>query len=311
VQLNDRTTRMRGRWRQWREQFVSWLRAVCVAFWRGFVEFYNSDDLTYAASVAYYALLSLFPAFLLAFSLLGEFAVDESRRLAIIEFLLRYFPAHLDFLTQQVDAFRTQRVTIGLGGGVALTWAALGVFSAISSAVNHAWGVEKQRSYLKHKLVSFLMMLAAGFLLVLALAAVSAMQLAEARWATDLVMRLPFLNVFQTLLVRWATTVTLILVVGFIFYFVPNAKVRFRDVWPGAVVTGLLWRGSFAGFSFYVRDMHRFSFVHGSIAAVVVFLIWVYTCAVVLIYGVEYTAAYARLRRGRSDEAPAAPTPRT
>ncbi len=51
--------------------------------------------------------------------------------------------------------------------------------------------------------------------------------------------------------------------------------------------------------------------VHGSIAAVVVFLIWVYTCAVVLLYGVEFTAAYARLRRGRSEQAPAAPTPRT
>jgi membrane protein len=303
--------RFRDRWRHWRGQLVSWGRSVGLAFWRGFVEFYNSDDLTYAASVAYYALLSLFPAFLLAFSLLGEFAVDESRRLAIIDFLLKYFPAHFDFLTQQLDAFRTQRVTIGVGGGIALTWAALGVFSAISSAVNHAWGVEKQRSYLKHKLVSFLMMLAAGFLLVLALAAVSAMQVVEATWATDLVSRLPFLNVFETLVVRWATTLTLILVVGFIFYFVPNAKVRFRDVWPGAVVTGLLWRGSLTGFSFYVRDMGRFNFVHGSIATVVVFLVWVYTCAVVLMYGVEYTAAYARLRRGRADDAPAAPAPRT
>ena len=79
----------------------------------------------------------------------------------------------------------------------------------------------------------------------------------------------------------------------------PNAKVRFRDVWPGAIVTGLLWHGALVGFSFYVRDMGRFNMVHGSIAAVVVFLIWVYTSAVMLLYGVEFTAAYARLRRGR------------
>jgi membrane protein len=301
----------RGLWRLCREGVLSWLRLTGQAFSRGSIEFYNSDDLTYAASIAYYALLSLFPSFLLAFSLLGEFAVDESRRLAIIDFLLRYFPGHLDFLTQQLDAFRTMRVRIGVGGSVALIWAALGVFSAISTAVNHAWGVEKQRSYLKHKLFSFLMMLAAGFLLVVALAAASAMQLVEASWATDLVRRLPFLNVFETLVVRWATTVTLILVVGFIYYFVPNARVRFRDVWPGAILTGLLWRGSLTGFSYYVRDMGRFSMVHGSIATVVVFLVWVYTCAVVLMYGVEFTAAYARLRRGRTDQAPAAPTPRT
>lgn len=290
---------------------LSWLRQTGQALRRGAVEFYNSDDLTYAASVAYYALLSLFPAFLLAFSLLGEFAVDESRRGAIIDFLLRYFPTHFDFLHLQLEAFRQTRVRIGVGGFVALTWAALGVFSAISSAVDHAWGVEKQRSYLKHKLISFLMMVAAGVLLVLALLALSAMQLVEASWATELVLRLPFLTVFETLFVRWATTLALILVVGLIFYFVPNAKVRFRDVWPGAILTGLLWRASLTGFSYYVRDMSRFSMVHGSIATVVVFLVWVYTCAVVLMFGVEFTAAYARLRRGRSEEAPAAPTPRT
>ena len=84
------------------------------------------------------------------------------------------------------------------------------------------------------------------------------------------------------------------------YYFVPNAKVRFRDVWPGAVVTGLLWRLALKGFGWYVRDLSRFS-VHGSVAAVVVFLMWVYVSAVILMYGVQFTVAYARLRRGLAD----------
>ena len=288
-----------------------WFALVARAFWRGSLEFYNSDDLTYAASVAYYALLSLFPFFLLAFSILGEFTVDESRRVTLINFLLRYFPTHFEFLTQQLDALRQTRVRLGIGGIVAMTWAALGVFGAISSAVNHAWGVEKQRSYLKHKLFSFLMLLASGFILVVALALISAVGIVEASWFEEVLIRFPTLAVFQSLAVSYGTTVMLILVVGFIYYFVPNAKVVFWDVWPGAVVTGLLWRATLLGFSYYVSDMSRYSLVHGSIAAVVVFLIWVYTCAVVLLYGVEFTAAYARLRRGRADTAPAAPTPRT
>ena len=52
--------------------------------------------------------------------------------------------------------------------------------------------------------------------------------------------------------------------------------------------------------------MSRFN-VHGSIGAVVVFLLWVYVSAVIMLYGVEFTAAYSRIRRGRADEAPAAP----
>jgi membrane protein len=96
-----------------------------------------------------------------------------------------------------------------------------------------------------------------------------------------------------------------------VFYFVPNAKVRFRDVWVGAFITGMLWKGALEAFSWYMHDMTRFARVNGSIAAVVVFLVWVYVQAVILLYGVEFTAAYARLRRGRPDEVPAAATPRT
>ena len=77
------------------------------------------------------------------------------------------------------------------------------------------------------------------------------------------------------------------------------------------VNVGLLWKGALEAFSWYMRDMTRFARVNGSIAAVVVFLVWVYTQAVILLYGVEFTAAYARLRRGRPEDVPAAPTPRT
>ena len=76
----------------------------------------------------------------------------------------------------------------------------------------------------------------------------------------------------------------------------------------GAVLTGYSGE-ALAGFSWYVRDMSRFN-VHGSIGAVVAFLVWIYISAVILLFGAQVTAAYARLRRRRPDEIPAAPTPR-
>src|SRR5205823_10169512 len=131
------------------------------------------------------------------------------------------------------------------------------------------------------------------------------------RWFAGVVLHFPGLAVLRAWTVRYATTLLFTLVVGFVYYFVPNAKVRFRDVWIGALVTGLLWKGALEGFSWYMSDMVRFTRVNGSIAAVVVFLVWVYVQAVILLYGVEFTAAYARLRRGRPEEVPAAPSPRT
>jgi membrane protein len=285
-------------------------RLTGQSFWRGFIGFYNSDNLTYAASIAYYALLSLFPLFLLGFALLGRAAADSRDRTAVLEFVLQYFPSQFDFIAKQLDAFSANAATVGVAGTIAVVWGALGVFGAISTAVNYAWGVEKQRSFWKHKLFSFVMLLVAGLILLIALLLISASQVVGASWFAGVLVRFPGLGVLRGFAVRHATTLLFILVVALVYYFVPNAKVRFRDVWIGALVTGILWKAALEGFSWYIRDMSRFTRVNGSIAAVVVFLVWVYTQAVILLYGVEFTAAYARLRLGRPDEAPAAPAPR-
>ena len=76
-----------------------------LSAWRGFLGFYNSDNLTYAASIAYYALLSLFPFSLLALAILGSATADDGNRNAVLVFVLRYFPTQFDFITRQLDAF--------------------------------------------------------------------------------------------------------------------------------------------------------------------------------------------------------------
>lgn len=284
-------------------------RLTLLAIWRGVTGIYQSDDLTFASSIAYYALLSLFPFLLLGFSILTSVASTETDRAKIFEFILRYFPQQFEFLTTQFDAMQRASVRLGLVGSALMVWAAMGVFGAVTSAVNHAWGVERQPSYFKHKLISLTMLATSSLLLLVGLLLVSAINVAESGWFAVVMDHVPELTWLQSYAIKSATTIFFILVVGMVFYFVPNAKVRFRDVWVGAVVTGLLWRLALAGFTRYVKDQSRFS-VHGSIAGVVVFLLWVYISAVIFLYGVEVTAAYARLRRHRPEQIPAAPTPR-
>jgi membrane protein len=267
-----------------------------LAAWRGVGELYNSEGLTHAASIAYYALLSLFPFLLLVLSILGSVTADQADRDAVVRFVFRYFPRQFDFMTGQLDAFRGQTVRLGVGGLLALTWASLGVFTAVSSAIDHAWGVERRRSFLMHRFVSFLMMLSAGAIFIVALILASLARVAETNWFWGLAQRSTWLIWLSAVTADYGATVLLILCVGLLFYFIPNTEIRFRWVWPGAIVTGLAWRGALAAFSWYARDLAAWNAVHGSIAAVVVFLFWVYVSAVILLYGVEMTAAYARLQ---------------
>lgn len=286
------------------------LRFSGLAAWRGVVRLVTGNDLTHAASIAYYALLSLFPFLLLVISLLGSITADEEDRIAVLTFVFDYFPTQFEFVNTQLEAFRRTRLQLGVAGGLALIWASLGVFGAITTAVNEAWGVERQRSFLKHRLVSFMMLVASGGVLMLALITVSAIEVAQASWFGVMLARFEWLGALRSFAFSYGATILLILAVGLLYYFIPNAKTRFRDVWVGAIFTGVLWRAAFAGFTWYVGRSGQLSLIHGSIAAVVVFLLWIYVSSVILMYGVEFTAAYARLRRRRPDEMPAAPTPR-
>jgi membrane protein len=272
------------------------LRMIGLAAWRGVGELYNSDGLTHAASIAYYALLSLFPFLLLILSILGMVMADAGDRDAVVRFVFKYFPRQFDFITGQLDAFRGRTLQLGVGGLVVLTWASLGFFNAVSSAIDHAWGVERRRSFLMHRLVSFVMLLSAGAFFMLALVLASIARIVRTNWFVNLGLQTEWSVWFGAVAADYGATALMIGGVALLFYYVPHTTVRFRDVWPGAILTGLLWRGSFSAFSWYARDLARWNAIHGSITTVVVFLFWVYVSAVILLYGVEMTAAYARLR---------------
>ena len=258
---------------------------------------YESDDLTYAASIAYYALLSLFPFMLIVMSILGSVTADDTSRQKVLLFVLRYFPGHFDFIISQLDAFRQSPIKIGIGGGIGLVWAALGVFGAISTAVNHAWGVEKTRNFWSHRAFSFLMLAGAGVLLLSGLLAMTVVQVAEARWFARYHLAYPAIDMFKGYLIRSGLFMLPALVFGLIYYFVPNVKVIMKDVWLGALITGVVWNAGFKGFAWFIKDPSRFSRIHGSIATIIVFMIWVYVSAVILLWGVEFTASYGKFRR--------------
>jgi membrane protein len=280
------------------------LRLGVRAAGRGVIEFYHSANLTYSASIAYYALLSLFPFVLFVLIVLRSLALGPAGD-ALGPVFERALPANLTPIVDFIRGFNAPPA-VSLFGTVVMLWASMGVFGAVTSAVNHAWGVEEPPGFFKHKLIAFVMLMVAGVLMVAALLLVTVIRVVEARWFATVLATYPAMGEVTGAVYQSAPTVIFILVVGLVYYFVPNVKVRLRDVWFGAVLAGLMWRGALAGFSLYMRDLSRYS-IEGSVGSIMVFLMWVYLSAVILLYGVEVTAAYARLRRHRGADEPAAP----
>ncbi len=284
-----------------------WLRRFRRAAGRATVQLVRTDDLTYASSIAYYALVSLFPFLLLGAFLIGRVTSDVAQRAAVADLILQFFPDRVGLVRAQLDALAQASLGIGLAGTVVAGWVSLGIFRAISTAVNHAWGVDEPPSLLRSQLMAFAMLLAAGVMLILALGWVSVGGILRSSWFGRGLELFPALASVSTLPSRYTALVAVTIGVALVFYVVPNARVRFRDVWVGAVVTGLLWQLGLTGFSWYLREVSDLS-LHGSIATVVTFLFWVYTSAVIFLFGVEFTAEWIRTADRSSEAAPGAVT---
>ena len=275
-------------------------RGVVVALGaagRGVVEFYKSENLTFASSVAYYSLLSIFPFILLVLSVMSRLAVTQAGSEQNVEALLeRALPRSFEFLSSEIGTIQRAPIELTIAGTLLTLWASMGVFGAITSAVNHAWGVERPYNFFKHKLVAFIMLLVAGLVFAAAVFMMSAARASQETWFHPMYAWFPWLEHVTAFASRYAFMAATVVGIGLIYFFLPNTKVRLRDVWFGAVLAALLWHGALAGFSWYLGTFGRAS-VNGTIGAVIAFLVWVYLSAVILLYGVEVTASYARLRQ--------------
>ena len=119
--------------------FRQWLRLTGAAGQLAFLRLFRSEDLTYGSSIAYYALVSLFPLFLFAVSFLGRFTDSETERAAVTDLVLKFLPEQVDLVANQVENLSRAGAGFGLVGMAIITWVSLGVFRVISMAVNHAW----------------------------------------------------------------------------------------------------------------------------------------------------------------------------
>jgi membrane protein len=128
------------------------------AIWQGLVEFTKSENLTFAASIAYYSLLSIFPFSLLVLAVSGRIQVGTSGA-SLLQLFMAAMPAEVEFLVR-IETLSESAVQLGAAGMLLMMWASMGVFGALTSAINHAWGVEQPPGFFKHKLIAFVMLLA-------------------------------------------------------------------------------------------------------------------------------------------------------
>lgn len=170
---------------------------------------------------------------------------------------------------------------------------ATGLFLELQTALNQIWGVEAKPGqgiwgFIKNRLLSFAMVVAIGFLLLVSLV-VSAGLAAFSKYVSGLVPGLDLLWMITNFLVAFAVITVLF---AMIFKVLPDVKLAWRDVWIGAAFTALLFTGGKFLLGIYLGRSTAVS-AYGTAGSLVLILLWVYYSAQILFFGAELTQVEA------------------
>lgn len=178
-------------------------------------------------------------------------------------------------------------------GSIALMIGATGIFVEIQDSLNMIWGVRSKarKGFVKlllNRAISFSMVIGLGFLLIVSLI-VNALLLAMSHYLLRLLPELP-INVLSLV-----NTAVIFFVISFlfsvIFKMLPDVRIRWKQVWPGAFVTAALFLGGKFLIGIYVARTNTVS-LYGAASSLIVLLLWIYFSAAILYFGAEFTRAY-------------------
>ncbi|MCE2462554.1 MAG: YihY/virulence factor BrkB family protein [Dehalococcoidia bacterium] len=259
----------------------------------------SDDDATHmAAGVAYYAILSLFPLMVGLIALLGMFIESESVQRQLFDFFHTHLPASTDELEANVEAIADLRGPLGILGILGLFWTASAIFGGITRAVNRASDGHKDRPFYVSKLRSMAMAMGVSLLF---LTSVSLTNAIEALGSIDLpvVGRPIFLeNNVINVVIRALPFVFSLSIFMLIYKYLPNTPVRWKYVWPGAILAAVSFEIAKNLFVFYLHNFADYEKVYGSLGSIIALLVWIYVSAFILIVGAEFSSEYGRMREG-------------
>ena len=250
----------------------------------------KDDIVGRAAQLAYYFLLALFPALLFLTALIGLFPLQET----IPELMLNLrtvLPADAlslleKYLDNVVKGSSGDILSLGLLGAL---WASSSGVTAIMESLNVVYSATETRPYWKVRLIAALLTIGlAGFIIASTTLVLYGARIGE--WIADFV-GMGWLFVIAWNVLQWPVAVFLMLfALAVIYYVCPDVEHDWRWVTPGSVCAVSLWLGVSLGFKAYVENFSNYNAAYGSIAGVIVLMLWLYLTGVVMLLGGEINA---------------------
>lgn len=261
-----------------------------------------------AAAMAFFGLLSVFPLALAGVAILARFLSGNARALGDFSaFVASFFPGAAGAGLETAIANAAHSLAQGSGSTTAgflalasLLWSARAYFDTLATVLNRIFPGAAPRSFLGHQLVLWSLILGVGALFLLSSGVTLALSIAQ-----TLALRLPDLFINRAPVVwdiggKLAASALSFAMLFLLYRFTPNrlAPPRRRPILLGALVGTLGWEVVKWSFARFLGNMARYEATYGSVAGVIVTLMWIYFTSMVILAGAQAGATWEELQSG-------------
>jgi membrane protein len=268
-----------------------------------FREFNKDQCPDLAASLTYYAVLSLFPAILALVSLIGLFGDPQKTTDALLQIVRGFAPAEtvntVSGTVSELANAPAAGITLVLGLATAL-WSASGYVGAFGRAMNRVYEVDEGRAFIKLRGT----MLAVTLLAVVIVAILAGMLVLSGPVAEAVGGLIGLSGAFLTVwnIVKWPVMIVLIIaIIAVLYYATPNVKQpKFKWMSMGSGIALFVFLLASVGFGFYVGNFGNYNKTYGALGGVIVMLLWLWILNMSLLFGAEFDA---EMERGRQLQA--------
>jgi membrane protein len=260
---------------------------------------FSEDNLTdWAAALTYYGLLSLFPALIAMVGILGLFGDPQSTTKTVTDIVTSIGPqSAAETFSDPIKTITANRSGAGIALVVGLAialWSASGYVGAFMRASNIIYETPEGRPFWKLRPLQILVTLTMIVLLV-----VIALSLALTGPIVDAVagpIGVGSTAVSVWNIAKWPVLIALfVLMIAVLYYASPNAKMRgFRFITPGSLVALVVWVVASAAFAFYVANFGSYNKTYGTLAGLIVLLIWMWITNIAILFGHQLNAERER-----------------
>ena len=272
------------------------MRRISRAFrilWVAYDRFNRNDGWSMSGFIAFSGLLSLFPFLIFAATLTG-IMVGPDRSDSIIEALFDIAPAHVAQTLSPVvvEVLNKQSGEVLTLSAVFAIWAASSAVEAFRIAFDRAYAVPDPRGFFHNRFLAIALVFLGA--VVAALLGVTILFMPLILRFAEHILKVP-IPAFAT----YTTSFFGVLVfVGFLLVMhrvLPGRHIKTSRVWPGVIVTTLLWVAAASGFSIYLSFTPSYTIIYGTLAGVIITLMFFYLTGLTIIFGAEVNAALNQL----------------